>query len=38
MQFGTGTGVPDVLAAARQAARAARLAGNRARRCGVCTA
>jgi hypothetical protein len=38
MFFGTGAGVPDVLAARRRDAREARLAENRARRCGVCTA
>jgi hypothetical protein len=36
MYFGTGSAVPDQLAAARRAARHARLAANRARQCAVC--
>lgn len=36
MYFGTGDAVPQQLADARAAARAARLAENRARRCAVC--
>lgn len=34
--FGTGEAVPEALAEARRSARAARLASNRARECGVC--
>ncbi|MSR47426.1 MAG: DDE domain-containing protein [Planctomycetes bacterium] len=36
MYFGTGAAVPDQLASARSAARTARLAANRARRCAAC--
>jgi transposase InsO family protein len=36
MYFGKGAGVPDQLAAARAAARAARLKANRVARCAVC--
>lgn len=36
MYFGTGAAVPDQLASARNAARVARLAANRAQRCAVC--
>ena len=36
MYFGTGDGVPDALAAAKQDARRRRLAVNRAARCAVC--
>jgi transposase InsO family protein len=36
MYFGTGAGIPEQLAAARTAARAARLKANREARCAVC--
>jgi hypothetical protein len=36
MYFATGDGVPAQLAGAREAARAERIAANRAARCGVC--
>ena len=38
MYFGTGKGVPEQLQAAKSAARAARLASNRAWSCGACAA